>query len=319
MAKSSTKHGTHGENTVLPSLIHHTCNLLAPMRWCSPVEEPHKTLWSHLVLGLWCYVFRALLPRVLQQPHRTGVYVNSCLGVMTHCCCCCCTEAHSAPVYLSIPLEYIALDEAPCSTPVQYWRGSAQVGCIHNKMDLAYKSCAFQVCLLQVHELLREPQDANVSNKVPAPDTNTPAACFSLFFVNTIQNLPDLRRCAPIYAEIIRNLRSSQPGKQVGWLHRWLTFNGNGRRMFGEQKAPGLSCDNGRFGQNYICNNTVCKSWCDDWKITGPHPLLSSQKTSSLPGKSHRRHTATELHTLTSCHTHMLSRGNEIQDSPCLI
>lgn len=88
MAKSSTKHGTHGENTVLPSLIHHTCNLLAPMRWWSPVEEPHKTLWSHLVLGLWCYVFGALLPRVLQQPHRAGVHVNSCLGVMTHCCCC---------------------------------------------------------------------------------------------------------------------------------------------------------------------------------------------------------------------------------------
>lgn len=131
-----------------------------------------------------------------------------------------------------------------------------------------------------MHELLREPRDANVSHKVPAPTQtrSLPAACFSLFFVNTIQNLPDLRRGALIYAEHIRKPRSNQPGKQVGWLHGWLTFNGNGRRMFGEQKAPGLSCDNGRFGQNYICNNTVCKSWRDDWKITGPHPLLSSQK-----------------------------------------
>lgn len=152
------------------------------MRWWSPVEEPHKALWSHLVLGLWCYVFGALLPRVLQQPHRTGVYVNSCLGVMTHCCCCCCccTAAHSAPVYLSIPLEYIALDEAPCSTPVQYWRGSAQVGCIHNKMDLAYKSCANKPACCECTSCSENPRDANVSNKVPAP-TNTPSASCTLF------------------------------------------------------------------------------------------------------------------------------------------
>lgn len=181
MAKSSTKHGTHGENTVLPSLIHHTCNLQAPMRWWSPAEEPHKTLWSHLVLGLWRYVFGALLPRVLQQPHRTGVYVNSCLGVMTHCCCCF-TAAHSAPVYLSIPLEYIAPDEAPCSTPVQYWRGCAQVGCIHNKMDLAYKSCAKKPACCKCASCSENPEMQMFPTKCPPRQTRRlPAACFFSF------------------------------------------------------------------------------------------------------------------------------------------
>lgn len=44
----------------LPWMLHPNSNLLDPMRWWSPVEEPHKTLWCHRLL--WRYVFTAPVP-----------------------------------------------------------------------------------------------------------------------------------------------------------------------------------------------------------------------------------------------------------------
>lgn len=104
-------------------------------------------------------------PQRITAAHCTNVYVNSCLGVLTHCCCTAVHSAYCIHQYFENTLHEWSIMQYSSSIPQSKF---TEVNCVQHVMNLAYKSAA-EVVLRSLPAVNTQPasraQNANVFNK----------------------------------------------------------------------------------------------------------------------------------------------------------
>ena len=109
------------------------CYTLTLISWLPSGDGP---LWRNLTRPSDVTGCRGVMysPQRITVAHCNGVYVNSCLGVLTHCCCTAVHSAYCSHQYFENTLHGWSSMQGSSSMPQRKFTG---VSCIQHVMNLA--------------------------------------------------------------------------------------------------------------------------------------------------------------------------------------